>query len=79
MHAVLTGAEIHRSYGQAFHDCFHLIQGETIRASWIAVAEGAGEIALVGKAEPERNTGIRCHARSDDEDWAKTLFMHGPS
>src|SRR5713226_10022821 len=59
MHAVLTGAEIHRPYGQAFHDCLHLIQGETIRASWIAVAEGAGEITLVGKAEPERNTGIR--------------------
>ena len=62
MHAVLAGAEIHRAYGQAFHDCLHLIQGETIRASWIAVAEGAGEITLVGKAEPERNTGIRCHA-----------------
>ena len=26
MHAVLTGAEIHRPYGQAFHDCLHLIQ-----------------------------------------------------
>ena len=52
------GAEIHRSYGQAFHDCLHLIQGETIRASWIAVAEGASEIAFVGQAEPERNTGI---------------------
>src|SRR5207245_2826664 len=64
MHAVLTGAEIHRPYGQAFHDCLHLIQGETIHASWIAVAEGAGEITLVGKAEPERNTGISCRARS---------------
>src|SRR5271167_3169075 len=64
MHAVLTGAEIDRPYGQAFHDCLHLIQGETICASWIAVAEGAGEIAFVGKAEPERNPGIRCHARS---------------
>src|SRR4029077_16643099 len=64
MHAVLTGSEIHRPYGQAFHDCLHLIQREPIRASWIAVAEGAGEIALVGKAEPERYTGIRCRVRS---------------
>src|SRR5882724_11270752 len=63
MHAVLTGAEIDRPYGQAFHDCLHLIQGETIRASWIAIAEGTGEITLVGQAEPERNTGIRCYAR----------------
>src|ERR1700730_7864615 len=64
MHAVRTRAEIHRPYGQAFHDCLHLIQGETVRASRIAVAEGAGKITLVGKAEPERNTGISCHARS---------------
>ena len=59
MHAVLTCAEIHRAYGQAFHNCLHLLQGETVRASWIAVAEGAGEIALVGEAEPERNSGLR--------------------
>src|SRR5258706_13624512 len=38
MHAVLTGAEIHRAHGQAFHYCLHLIQGETIGASRIAVA-----------------------------------------
>src|SRR5580704_8099371 len=64
MHAVLTGAEIHRPYRQAFHDCLHLIQGETIRAGGITVAEGAGKVTLVGKAEPERYTGIRCYARS---------------
>src|SRR6202158_5315066 len=64
MHAVLPGAEIHRPYGQAFHDCLHLIQGETIRASRIAVAEGAGKIAFVGEPEPERNTIIKCYARS---------------
>src|SRR5689334_10927171 len=28
MHAVLTRAKIHRPYGQAFHHCLHLIQGE---------------------------------------------------
>src|SRR5256885_602957 len=49
MHAVLTGAEIHRAYGQAFHDGLDLIQRETIGASWIAVAEGAGEITFVSK------------------------------
>src|SRR5260221_2901274 len=60
MHAVVTSAEIHGSYRQAFHDGLHLIQEETIRTSRIAVAKSAGEITLVGKAEPERNTGIRC-------------------
>ena len=50
MHAVLTGAEIHRAYGQAFHHCLHLIQRETIRASWIAVAEGAGEMCIRDRA-----------------------------
>src|ERR1035441_3535257 len=61
MHAVLTGAEIHGAQGQAFHDCLHLIQGKTIRASRIAVTEGAGQITLVRESEPERNSGIRCH------------------
>src|SRR6266850_46715 len=61
MHAVLTGAEIHRAYWQAFHHCHYLIEGETIRSSRIAVAEGAGEITFVGEPEPERNTGIRRH------------------
>src|SRR5438552_16614671 len=60
MHAVLAGTEIHRPHGQAFHDCLHLIQRETIRARWIAVAEGAGEITLVREAESERNAGFRC-------------------
>src|SRR6266446_1943309 len=64
MHAVLTSAEIHRAHGQTFHHCLHLIEGETIRASRIAVAEGASEITFVGKAEPERNTSNRCSARS---------------
>ena len=65
MHAVLSGAEIHRPNGQAFHYCLHLIQGETISASWIAVAESAGEITLIGQPEPERDILIRCdHARS---------------
>src|ERR1700728_223138 len=63
MHAVLPGAEVHRPYRQAFHHCLHLIRGETIRASWIAVAEGAGEITFVGKAESERNTYRWCHVR----------------
>src|SRR6266446_7146287 len=53
MHAVLTGAEIHRPYGQAFHDCLHLIEGETIGASWIAVAKRAGKITFVGEPQPE--------------------------
>src|ERR1700730_3208555 len=79
MHAVLTGAEIHRPYGQAFHDCLHLIQGETIRASWIAVAEGAGEITLVGKAEPERNTGIWCHHARSGRRRLRCDVVHAPS
>ena len=59
MHAVLTGAKIHRTHGQAFHDRLHLIEREPIGAGRIAIAEGAGEIALVSKAKPDRNTGIR--------------------
>src|SRR5215467_10507633 len=65
MHSVLTGAKIHRAHGKAVHDCPHLIQGETVRASWIAITKRAGEIALVGEAESERNTGVRSnHASS---------------
>src|SRR5713226_9031425 len=64
MHAVLTSAEIHRAHGQPFHHCLHLIKGETIRASRIAVAEGAGKITFVGEPEPEGNTDISSHARS---------------
>src|SRR5262245_19955057 len=56
MHAVLTGPKIHRAHGQAFHDCLDLIHGETIGTSWIAVAESAGEITLVGESESERDT-----------------------
>src|SRR5690348_533344 len=63
MHAVLTGAEIHRAHGQAFHDSLDLIRGETIGTSWIAVAESARKIALVGESESHRDTAITCHAR----------------
>jgi hypothetical protein len=59
MHAVLPGAQIHRADGQSFHDGPHLIQREAIGAGWIPIAEGAGEVALVGESEPERNRGIR--------------------
>src|SRR6267154_2965645 len=46
MHAVLTGAKIHRPHGQAFHDHLHLFQGKTISASWIAIAKSAREITF---------------------------------
>src|SRR6267142_4132623 len=61
MHAVLTRAEIHRSYGHAFHDCLHLSQRETSLASRIAVSEGAGQRTFVGKSQSECKTGIRRH------------------
>src|SRR6266403_4290342 len=79
MHAVLTSAEIHGAHGQTFHDCLHLIEGETIRASRIAVAEGAGEITLVGKAEPERNTGIRRHHARSERRGLGYDAVHAPS
>jgi hypothetical protein len=41
MHAVLAGAEIHRTDRQSFHDRFHLIQREAIGAGWIPVTKGA--------------------------------------
>ncbi len=82
MHAVLTGAEIHRANGQAFHHCLHLIEGEAISASWIAVAECAREVALVGQPEPKRNSGIGFHrARSGKlrcGDIHEPPFMFGP-
>src|SRR5208282_6248735 len=40
-------------------DGFHVIQREAISAGWISVAEGAGEVTLVGEPKPERNRGIR--------------------
>src|SRR6266550_4177509 len=61
MHAVLTGAEIHGTNRQALHHCFDLIQGKTIGARGISIAEGAREITLVRESEPERNTSIRRH------------------
>jgi len=52
MHTVLTGAQIHRTDRQPFHDGLHLIKREAITAGWIPVAEGASEVTLVGEAEP---------------------------
>src|ERR1700690_2015546 len=58
MHAVLAGAEIHRTDRQSFHDELHLIEREAIRAGWITVAKRARKVALVGETEAERNTGF---------------------
>ena len=58
MHSVLTSAQVHGADRKAFHDGLHLIQGEPIRASWIAVAKGTGEIALVSESEPQRDRGV---------------------
>jgi hypothetical protein len=44
-----------RANGNPLHDRLHLIKGEAIRASWVTVAEGAGEVALVGESQSERN------------------------
>src|SRR5258708_1006565 len=57
MHSVLARSQVYRAERKALYDGFHLIQGEAIGASWIAVAEGTGEIALVGEPEPKRNGG----------------------
>src|SRR5579872_401554 len=65
MHSVLASAEIHRADRKPFHNGLHLVQGETIGASRIAVAEGTGKITFVGKPEPERDTFIRRGARCD--------------
>jgi len=54
-----AGTEVDRADWQSFHDGLHLIEGETIGTGRIPVAEGAGEVALVGKAEAERNHCIR--------------------
>src|SRR4051794_4179539 len=76
MHAVLTRAKIHRSHGQTFHHCLHLIKRKTIRASRIAVAERARKITFVGEAEPERNTGTGyLHGRSGPR-WQESDVDH---
>src|SRR5215472_14394409 len=65
MHSVLPRSQIHRTDRKSFHHCLHLIQGETVRARWVAVAERACQIALVGKPEPQRNASAgRHHATS---------------
>src|SRR5262249_3349898 len=61
MHSVLTRPEIHRANRESLHHGFHLTDGQTIRASRIAVAERARKIAFVGKPEPERNARIQVH------------------
>ena len=53
MHTVLTCAQIHRANGQPLHHGFHLIERKTVGANWIAVAESARQIALVGQSESE--------------------------
>jgi hypothetical protein len=58
VHSVLARSQIHGMNRKAFHDGLHLIQGEPVGASGIAVAEGALEVALVGEPKPERNAGI---------------------
>src|SRR6516162_5196418 len=61
MHAILAGAEIHRTDGHPFHDRLHLVEREAVRPAGIAVAESAGEITFVGKPEPERNSTVLRH------------------
>src|SRR5262250_2193746 len=78
MHTVLTGAEIHRAHGKAVHDGLHLIERETVRASRIAIAKRAGQIALVGEAEPERNTGVRCNHASSGRRRLRCEVVHLP-
>src|SRR5262249_24213369 len=56
MHAVLAGSEVHGAERQAFDDGLHLIERETIGAGGVAVAKGAGEIALVGESESQGDT-----------------------
>ena len=59
MHPVLARPEVDGADGQSFHHGLHLIQRKAVGAAGIAVAEGAREVAFVGKAKSERNTGIR--------------------
>src|SRR5215470_2744394 len=79
MHAVLTGPKIHRANGQAFHDCLDLIHGETIGTSWIAVAESAGEITLVGESESQRDTSVGLNDHSSGQRRLGCDVVHAPS
>ncbi len=53
MHPVLAGAEVYGAHGQAVEDGADLIWPQPVDPGRIAVAEAAGEIALIGQPETE--------------------------
>src|SRR5262249_2156315 len=53
MEAVFSGAEIHRAERQAGAEASDLIEGETVDAVGVAVAVGAGQVAVVREPEPD--------------------------
>src|SRR5262249_16696907 len=57
MHSILARAQVHGPNWKTFHHCRDLIEGKTIGAGGIPVAEGAFEVALVRESETKRNTG----------------------
>jgi hypothetical protein len=81
MHTVLTGAEIHRAHREPFHDCFHVMQGKTVNAAGIPIAERTREITFVCKPDPERNPSVVMDARARSLDCAivhLASFITGP-
>src|SRR5262249_50129680 len=63
VHAVLAGAEVDRAHGQPRHDCAHLLMRQAIDPGRVAITEIAGEVALVGEPESEREAHRRTCAR----------------
>ena len=55
MHSVLACPQIHRTDGKPLHHRLDLFQGEAIGTGRIAITESTGEIAFVGKPQPQRN------------------------
>ncbi len=59
MHPVLAGAEIDRAHGQAVQDVADLVRAQPVDPRRVPVAEIAGEVALVGEPETERECSFR--------------------
>ena len=54
MHPVLAGAEIDRADGQPLDHGAHLVEGEPVDPRRVAVAERAGQVALVREPDAQR-------------------------
>jgi hypothetical protein len=74
---VLAGTEVHGADREAIEHGADLLRVEPVRARWVPVAKRAGQVALVGEAEAQRE------ARRGRRTWwgpaRSREIVHGPS